>query len=151
MPLSRVQIIASPSPPALRVPALNTCFKRAGVTKGSKSGQAMGPILMRSPKTYFVYIMASRRNGTLYVGITNDIERRTHEHKNDRNDGFTKRYQVHRLVWYEIHTDVWQAIRREKQLKKWNRRWKLNLIEKHNPQWLDLVDKDGFVMSLPRE
>lgn len=106
---------------------------------------------MRHSKNYFVYILASKRNGTLYVGVTNDIERRVHEHKCDVNDGFTKRYQVHRLVWYEMHDDVLQAIRREKQLKKWNRRWKLELIEKHNPKWIDLVDKDGFVLSLPRE
>jgi putative endonuclease len=95
--------------------------------------------------------MASKRNGTLYIGVTNDIERRVHEHKNDLNEGFTKRYQVHRLVWYEVHDDILQAIQREKQLKKWNRRWKLALIEKHNPTWLDLVDEDGFVLSLPRE
>ncbi len=106
---------------------------------------------MRPSKTYFVYMLASKRNGTLYVGVTNDIERRVHEHKSDLNEGFTKRYQVHRLVWYEVHDDVFQAIRREKQLKKWNRCWKLELIEKHNPKWLDLVDKDGFVLSLPRD
>ncbi len=106
---------------------------------------------MRPSKTYFVYMLASKRNGTLYVGVTNDIERRVHEHKSDLNEGFTKRYHVHRLVWYEVHDDVFQAIRREKQLKKWNRRWKLELIEKHNPKWLDLVDKDGFVLSLPRD
>jgi len=98
-----------------------------------------------------VYILASKRNGTLYVGMTNDIDRRIHEHKNDLNEGFTKRYQVHNLVWYEVHDDVLQAIRREKQLKKWMRPWKLELIEKHNPKWIDLVDEDGFVLSLPRE
>jgi len=106
---------------------------------------------VRSPKNYFVYILASKRNGTLYVGMTNDIDRRIHEHKNDLNEGFTKRYQVHNLVWYEVHDDVLQAIRREKQLKKWMRPWKLELIEKHNPKWIDLVDEDGFVLSLPRE
>ena len=98
-----------------------------------------------------MYILASKRNGTLYVGMTNDIDRRIHEHKNDLNEGFTKRYQVHNLVWYEVHDDVLQAIRREKQLKKWMRPWKLELIEKHNPKWIDLVDEDGFVLSLPRE
>jgi len=98
-----------------------------------------------------VYILASKRNGTLYVGMTNDIDRRIHEHKKDLNEGFTKRYQVHNLVWYEVHDDVLQAIRREKQLKKWMRPWKLELIEKHNPKWIDLVDEDGFVLSLPRE
>lgn len=102
-------------------------------------------------KTYFVYILASKRNGTLYVGVTNNIDRRVQEHKHDVNDGFTKRYQVHRLVWYELHDSIVEAIRREKQLKKWNRSWKLRLIEKHNPAWLDLVDADGFVLALPRE
>jgi putative endonuclease len=106
---------------------------------------------MSRPRTYFVYILASKRNGTLYVGVTNNIERRIHEHKHDVNDGFTKRYQVHMLVWYELHDYILDAIRREKQLKKWNRRWKLRLIEKHNPSWRDLVDEDGFVLSLPRE
>jgi putative endonuclease len=106
---------------------------------------------MADMRYYFVYIMASRRNGTLYIGLTSDIERRTHEHKTGFYGGFTKRYRVHMLVWYEIHNDINEAIRREKQLKKWNRKWKLRLIEKHNPKWQDLVDKDGFVLPLPIE
>ncbi len=89
-------------------------------------------------KQYFVYIMASRRNGTLYIGVTSDLNRRVYEHKNDLIDGFTKRYQAHLLVYYETCEDAYQAIVREKQLKKWNRQWKLELIEDFNPTWKDL-------------
>jgi len=85
-----------------------------------------------------VYILASKRNGTLYIGVTSDIIKRTWEHKNDSVEGFTKRYRVHRLVYYELHEDMESAIRREKQMKKWNRDWKLELIEKQNPDWRDL-------------
>ncbi|MFA6467213.1 MAG: GIY-YIG nuclease family protein [Patescibacteria group bacterium] len=88
-------------------------------------------------KQYYVYILASQRNGTLYIGITNDLVRRIYEHKNDLVDGFTKRYKVHRLVYYEIIEDVDSAIMREKQLKKWNRKWKLKLIEASNKDWKD--------------
>ena len=79
-------------------------------------------------------------NGTLYIGITNDLPGRVYEHKNDMVDGFTKKYKVHRLVYYEGHKDVKQAILREKQLKKWNRQWKIRLIEKGNPEWRDLYE-----------
>ena len=85
-----------------------------------------------------VYILASKRNGTLYIGVTSDLIKRTWEHKNDSVEGFTKRYRVHRLVYYELHEDMESAIRREKQMKKWNRCWKLELIEKQNPDWRDL-------------
>jgi putative endonuclease len=85
-----------------------------------------------------VYILASKRNGTLYIGVTSDLIKRTWEHKNDSVEGFTKRYRVHRLVYYELHEDMESAIRREKQMKKWNRDWKLELIEKQNPDWRDL-------------
>jgi putative endonuclease len=91
-------------------------------------------------KQYFVYILASRKNGTLYIGITNDLLKRLYEHKNNLADGFTKKYGVHNLVYYEIHNDASNAITREKQLKKWNRQWKLELIEKTNPAWNDLYD-----------
>ncbi|MBU8932697.1 MAG: GIY-YIG nuclease family protein [candidate division Zixibacteria bacterium] len=91
-------------------------------------------------KQYFVYIMASKRNGTLYIGVSSDLIRRVYEHKNNVADGFTRKHGVHRLVYYEIHQDVHEAITREKQLKKWNRRWKLKLIEKENPGWEDLID-----------
>ena len=92
-------------------------------------------------KTYYVYIMASRKNGTLYIGVTNDLLRRVWQHKNDVHDGFTQKYGVHRLVWYESTTDVHSAIQREKQLKKWRRQWKINLIEKKNPNWDDLYEE----------
>jgi putative endonuclease len=84
---------------------------------------------------YFVYILASRRNGTLYVGVTNDIVRRTWEHKTDLIEGFTKKYGVHILVWYEWYEDINIAIAREKRLKRWNRAWKIKLIEKENSGW----------------
>ena len=85
-----------------------------------------------------VYILASKRNGTLYIGLTSDLQKRTWEHKNDLADGFTRKYGVHRLVYYELHEDMIPAITREKQIKKWNRAWKLELIEEQNPRWLDL-------------
>ena len=85
-----------------------------------------------------VYILASKRNGTLYIGVTSDLQKRAWEHKNDLVEGFTKRYGVHRLVYYELHQDMVSAISREKQMKKWNRAWKLELIERQNPGWRDL-------------
>jgi putative endonuclease len=90
---------------------------------------------------YFVYILASRRNGTLYVGVTNDVMRRTWEHRNELVKGFTKKYGVHILVWFELHEDIDVAIAREKQLKKWNRAWKIKLIEYSNSGWNDLYDR----------
>ena len=85
-----------------------------------------------------VYILASKRNGTLYIRVTGDLLRRVWEHRNDVVGGFTRRYRVHRLVWFELHEDMTAAITREKQLKKWKRAWKLRLIEKANPEWKDL-------------
>ena len=82
----------------------------------------------------------SKRNGTLYIGVTNDIIKRVYEHKNNLIDGFTKKYNVHLLVYYEQITDIDSAIQREKQLKKWNRKWKLKLIEEANPEWDDLYN-----------
>jgi len=89
---------------------------------------------------YAVYIMASRRNGTLYVGVTNDIARRAFEHRNGVGAAFTRKYGVTRLVWYERYADVNEAIAREKQLKKWERAWKLEIIEAMNPDWNDLYE-----------
>ena len=89
-------------------------------------------------KRYFVYILASQRNGTLYIGVTNDITRRVYEHKNDLVEGFTKKYAVHLLVYFEEFHNVDAAITREKQFKKWKRAWKLRLIESANPEWNDL-------------
>ncbi len=92
-------------------------------------------------KHYYVYILASHRNGTLYTGFTDNLIHRTFVHKNDIVKGFTKKYQVHRLVYYEVFEDKEAAILREKQLKRWHRKWKLELIEKMNPDWEDLYDK----------
>ena len=83
-------------------------------------------------------MICSKRNGTLYVGVTSDLIKRVYEHRNKLTDGFSKKYDVHRLVWYESHETVEKAILREKQIKKWNRRWKLRLIERDNPDWNDL-------------
>jgi putative endonuclease len=87
---------------------------------------------------YYVYILASGRNGTLYVGATSDLIRRVYEHRNGLVEGFTEKYRVHNLVYYEVHEDVLQAITREKRLKRWKRAWKIQLIEKHNEDWHDL-------------
>lgn len=89
-------------------------------------------------RLYYVYILASQRNGTLYIGVTNDLERRVFEHRQGIVDGFTKKYGVKRLVYFEETNDVTSAIVREKQLKKWNRKWKLRIIEEKNPGWNDL-------------
>lgn len=89
---------------------------------------------------YFVYIMASRKNGTLYVGVTNDLVRRAYEHREGLIDGFTKDYGVKRLVYFESFDDVTYAIAREKRLKEWQRQWKIDLIQKENPNWDDLYD-----------
>ena len=85
-----------------------------------------------------VYILASRRNGTLYTGVTSDLVRRIWEHKNNVVEGFTRRYGVHSLVWYEVHETMESALRREKAIKEWKRAWKLELIESVNPGWQDL-------------
>ncbi len=91
-------------------------------------------------RRYSVYIMASRRNGTLYIGVTNFLAARALQHRTGRGSQFTSKYAVKLLVWYEQYSDVREAIAREKQLKKWERRWKLDLIERFNPQWADLYE-----------
>jgi len=88
-----------------------------------------------------VYIMASSRNGTLYIGVTSDLAKRTWQHKNEIIKGFSEKYTVHLLVWYEAHENMESAISREKALKKWNRIWKLRLIEQLNPDWQDLYEQ----------
>ena len=88
-----------------------------------------------------VYILSSKRNGTLYIGVTPDLVQRVWQHKNDFVDGFTKRYGVHNLVWYELHGTMESAITREKALKRWKRAWKIELIEKSNPRWKDLYSE----------
>ena len=87
---------------------------------------------------YYVYILARKRNGTLYIGVTSDLVRRVFEHRNNLVDGFTKKYGVHKLVYYEESDSIDSAIAREKQLKKWSRAWKIRLVEKVNPVWRDL-------------
>lgn len=87
-----------------------------------------------------VYILANKRNGTLYTGVTSNLVKRIWEHKNDVYEGFTKKYQVHRLVYFEQHQTMEAVITREKRIKKWKRQWKIKLIEKSNPQWRDLWD-----------
>ena len=90
-----------------------------------------------------VYILASQRNGTLYVGVTSELNRRVYEHNADVVDGFTKRYAAHRLVYAEFHARMAEAILREKRIKKWRRAWKIMLIEESNPNWKDLSDEIG--------
>lgn len=89
--------------------------------------------------TFFVYLLASRRNGTLYCGVTNDLVRRVLEHRQRIAEGFTSKYGVSRLVWFEQHSDINEAILREKRIKKWNRNWKIALIEATNRDWSDLA------------
>ena len=93
---------------------------------------------MTRSHNYFVYLLVSKPYGTLYVGVTNDILRRVFEHRDGLVDGFTKKYGVHRLVWYEHHEGVHEAIAKEKRLKRWRRDWKIALIERKNPHWIDL-------------
>ena len=88
-----------------------------------------------------VYILASKRNGTMYIGVTSNLIQRVWQHRNDFVEGFTKRYGVHILVWYEIHSTMDSAITREKELKKWKRSWKIELIEQNNPTWRDLYSE----------
>jgi putative endonuclease len=92
-------------------------------------------------KTYYVYILASQKNGTLYIGVTNNLERRIYEHKNHLAPGFTGKYHVTKLVWFEQTSSVEAVIQKEKQLKKWNRSWKIRLIEENNPNWNDLSEE----------
>ena len=92
-------------------------------------------------KNFYVYILAGKRNGTLYIGMTNNLNKRVYEHKHGLIEGFTKKYNVHKLVYFEKTDDAIGAITREKQLKKWKRKWKIKLIEKDNPEWKDLYDE----------
>lgn len=87
-----------------------------------------------------VYILASKKNGTLYIGVTSNLVKRVWEHKNEMVGSFTQKYHIHSLVWHELHKNMDSAITREKKLKKWRRDWKIKLIEKENPDWLDLYD-----------
>ena len=107
---------------------LNVILAKAGIQGASVNKQPA------------VYILASKRNGTLYIGVTSDLVKRIWEHKNNMVEGFTKRYGVHQLVWYEVHDSMESAIKREKRLKEWKRKWKLKLIESGNPHWQDLFN-----------
>ncbi len=95
---------------------------------------------MKTEKIYYIYITASKRNGTLYIGVTSNLKKRIYEHKESLIDGFTKKYKVSKLVYFETTNDINSAIQREKQMKKWKREWKLKLIERENPCWIDLYD-----------
>ena len=90
-----------------------------------------------------IYILASKRNGTLYVGVTSNLASRVEAHRSGVADGFTKKYEVKTLVYFELHADMYEAIQREKRIKKWNRAWKIELIERGNPEWKDLSDQTG--------
>ncbi len=92
-------------------------------------------------KNYYIYIITNKPKGTLYIGMTNNLVRRGYEHRNGLIDGFTKKYNLNRLVYFEVFNCVEDAIVREKRLKKWNRQWKIDLIEKVNPNWDDLYEK----------
>ena len=95
--------------------------------------------MLKTNHQYYVYILASKKNGVLYIGVTNDLERRIFEHKNKTVKGFTSRYNVDKLVYFEKYSNINEAIKKEKQLKKWNRQWKIDLIEGNNPNWSDLA------------
>jgi len=92
-------------------------------------------------ENYYLYIIASKKNGTLYIGVTNDLVKRIYEHKQNAVNGFTKKYNVHTLVYYKVHRDIEETIMKEKQMKKWNRKWKVRIIEEKNPEWKDLYDE----------
>lgn len=89
-------------------------------------------------KQYYMYLLASKKNGTLYIGVTSNLAQRMYQHREGMVEGFTRKYGVYQLVYYEVHLDIYEAITREKRIKKWNRAWKISLIEQNNPQWLDL-------------
>ena len=119
-------------------PALVAPTKTHATVIPAKAGIQENTLNKKQPA---VYILASRRNGTLYTGVTTSLVKRVWEHRNDIIEGFTKKYRVHLLVYYELHDDIISAITREKQIKKWNRAWKLELIEKQNPDWRDLWEE----------
>jgi putative endonuclease len=98
-------------------------------------------------KSFYVYILASKRNGTLYIGVTSDLIKRVWEHKNKLVEGFTEKYGIDKLVYYEQFRNAEYAIRREKRLKKYHRKWKIDLIEKINPNWMDLYE--DFITGFP--
>ncbi len=104
---------------------------------------------MPTRQAYFVYILTNKPRGVLYTGYTNNLKRRTAEHRRPSDKGFTSRYKVYRLVYYVRFEKSYEGRTRERQLKKWNRAWKISLIEKHNPNWTDLCQIDGSILPLP--
>ena len=100
-------------------------------------------------RVYYVYLLASRPHGTLYCGVTNDLVRRVAEHRSGGADSFTRRYNVFRLVWYEAHSEIAEAILREKRIKRWRRAWKVELIEGENPVWKDIAGEWGIRLTNP--
>ena len=117
---------------------LNTVI--AGLTRNPGFSGEYDGNHMKEEKYYYVYILASKRNGTLYIGVTSNLADRVYKHKQGIYDGFTKKYKVNKLVYYEVYNDVRDAINREKQLKNWRRKWKIELIEQKNTTWRDLSD-----------
>ena len=93
---------------------------------------------MKKEHNYYVYVLASQKNGTLYVGVTSNLKNRIYQHRNNKADAFTKKYNIHTLVWYERYGDINFAINKEKQIKAWKRQWKINLINENNQEWKDL-------------
>jgi putative endonuclease len=139
-----------PDPGALGVTSPSVILTQVGIQSRKRCHSHAEPALVKTGvgihhdatmNQYYIYILANQRNGTLYIGMTNNLIRRVWEHKTDAVDGFTKKYGVHRLVWYEIAETPEAAITREKQLKKWNRAWKRRLIEEMNPEWKDLYEE----------
>jgi putative endonuclease len=115
-------------------------------------GLDRGRAMAYRAKNPCVYILASRRNGTLYIGVTSELAQRVTLHKQDLIEGFTKKYGVHRLVYYEMHPTMDAAILREKRLKEWRRLWKIRLIESMNPEWIDLFDeRTGEILDGPAD
>jgi putative endonuclease len=132
--------------PLLRIGGFLACrakSKRCHSRESGNPGRTDATFVLfnrMSERTSWVYMMASQRNGTLYIGVTNDLARRAWEHRSGRGSQFTAKYRVTLLVWYEGYGDVQEAIRREKQLKGWERRWKLEMIEHMNPTWRDFYE-----------
>jgi putative endonuclease len=120
------------------MPGIKPGMTECGIA--SQNGLFQNPSM---PRTFYVYLLASRRNGTLYAGVTASLRRRMFEHKTGLKEGFTQRYGVKMLVWYEEHPTALSAIQREKNIKHWPREWKLNLIEESNPNWEDLAPEGG--------
>ena len=116
---------------------ISFCHSRAGGKPGGSSGNVI--IYMKEGRQYYVYILANKRNGTLYIGVTNNLFNRSFQHKLKQDPkSFTAKYKIGKLIYFEEYQYIQDAILREKQLKKWNRRWKIRLIEKDNPTWRDL-------------